>query len=436
MPRGAFIRACEVGALLSTGSPAGHVLAAAESLLAIDSTSREGLDGAGRALNALGRRDAAAAMWLRLAATDSESIDLALRAAGGLLEGGNAARALPLLKSAIVLHPEEVTFVRLEWQAAFAAKEWALAAEVGDSLLAHDATSEADTTFRARHIAAHREAGHVMRAMELAARGVQRFPKDATIYLLYAQLVEQERDSVVPRGLAAFPKSAEMHALAANELKTRGKTEEALAAMQQAVALDSTLPQGVLAIAQAEFDLGRPDSAYVSLTRALRRGEDTAAVAQFALAKGNVLLRAAGQTQVRDDFQRALRFFALADSARPTPQSKFLLGTAALNVSKAALTEAPKLADKPASCALARLGGETLAAARSGLDAGQMVAPDVAKQYLDYAGQLAPFVDKQLALYCDAAAGATSAAPAAHDSTPGTKLAGPSAAPDTTRKVP
>jgi tetratricopeptide (TPR) repeat protein len=241
---------------------------------------------------------------------------------------------------------------------------------------------------------------------------------------------------VVPRGLAAFPKSAELHALAAQELKTRGKTEEALAAMQQAVALDSTLPQGVLAIAQAEFDLGRPDSAYVSLTRALRRGEDTAAVAQFALAKGNVLLRAAGQTQVRDDFQRALRFFALADSARPTPQSKFLLGTAALNVSKAALTEAPKLADKPASCALARLGGETLVAARSGLDAGQMVAPEVAKQYLDYAGQLAPFVDKQLALYCDAAAGATSAAPAARDSTPGSKLAGPSAAPDTTRKVP
>jgi hypothetical protein len=124
-----------------------------------------------------------------------------------------------------------------------------------------------------------------------------------------------------------------------------------------------------------------------------------------------VLLRAAGQTQVRDDYQRALRFFALADSARPTPQSKFLLGTAALNVSKAALTEAPKLSDKPTSCTLARLGGETLAAARAGLEAGQVVAPDVAKQYLDYVGQLAPFAERQTALYCDAAPGAVGGGP-------------------------
>ncbi|AHG92448.1 hypothetical protein J421_4913 (plasmid) [Gemmatirosa kalamazoonensis] len=305
VPRGAFVRACEVGALIATSAPAARVLAAAESLLAIDSTSREGLDGAGRALNALQRRDAAGTMWLRLAATDTESVDLTLRAAGGLLEGGNAKRALPLLKKAIELHPEDVTLVRLEWQAAFNAKEWALAAEVGDSLLTRDEPSASDTTFRLRHAAAHRAAGHTLKAMELAARGVQQFPKHAPLYVLYTELVQAERDSVVPRGLATFPKSAELHALAAKDLKTRGKAEEALAAMQQAVALDSTLPQGVLAIAQAEFDLGRPDSAFLSLSRALKRGEDTAAVAQFALAKGNVLLRAAGQTQVRDDYARA-----------------------------------------------------------------------------------------------------------------------------------
>jgi tetratricopeptide (TPR) repeat protein len=325
------------------------------------------------------------------------------------------------------MHPEELTLVRLQWQAAFAAKEWELASLVGDSLLAHDSLSQGDTTFRVRHVAAHREAGHVLRAMELAARGVSEFPKSAPLYVQYTELVQQERDSVVPRGLAAFPKSAELHALAAKDLKTRGKAEEALAAMQQAVALDSTLPQGVLAIAQAEFDLGRPDSAYASLERALRRGEDTAAVAQFALAKGNVLLRAAGQTQVRDDYQRALRFFALADGARSTPQSKFLLGTAALNVSKAALTEAPKLAEKPASCALARLGGESLTSARAGLEAGQVVAPDVAKQYLDYAGQLAPFAEKQLALYCDGAPGAAAGAPRDSAAAPtGPRVPGPS----------
>jgi tetratricopeptide (TPR) repeat protein len=352
-------------------------------------------------------------------------VDLTLRATGGLLEGGNAKRALPLLAKMIERHPEDVSLVRLQWQASWLAKEWSLASRVGDSLLVRDSLSIADTSFRVRHVAAHRAAGHPLRAVELAVRGVQEFPKNAPLYVQYTELVQAERDSVVPRGLAAFPKSAELHALAARDLKTRGRAEDALAAMRQAVALDSSLSQGVLAIAQAEFDLGRPDSAFVSLTRALRRGEDTASVAQFALAKGNVLLRAAGQTQARDDFHRALRFFALADSARPTPQSKFLLGTAALNVSKAALTEAPKLADKPASCGLTKLGSETLAAARTGLEAGQVVAPEVAKQYLEYVGQLAPFAEKQLALFCDGTVpGAVGAAPnaAPRDTTAAPKI--------------
>ncbi|AHG92449.1 hypothetical protein J421_4914 (plasmid) [Gemmatirosa kalamazoonensis] len=91
-------------------------------------------------------------------------------------------------------------------------------------------------------------------------------------------------------------------------------------------------------------------------------------------------------------------------------------------MSKAALTEAPKLTDKPASCTLARLGGETLAAARAGLEAGQMVAPEVAKQYLDYVGQLAPFAEKQLTVYCDgtpaAVGGNGSATPAPRDTLP------------------
>ena len=115
-------------------------------------------------------------------------------------------------------------------------------------------------------------------------------------------------------------------------------------------------------------------------------------------------------TQVRGDYEGALRFFSLADTARPTPQSKFLLGTAALNVSKAALTEAPKLAERPLSCELAKLGGSTLTAARTGLEAGSAVAPDVAKQYLDYVGQLAPFADRQVAMYCGEPGAAVGAA--------------------------
>ena len=401
-PRGVYVRACQVGAMLAGGQPAGTILEAAETLLAIDSTSREGLDGAGRALNALGRRDAAATMWMRLAATDSENVDLAMRVVGGLIDGGNPGRAKGMIARLIGVHPDDITLRRVQWQAAYAARDWELAAMAGDTLLVRDGQAEGDSTLFLKLATAHRTAGHALRAMALVSRAVTQFPKDARLYELYADLVRAERDTVVARGLAAFPNSAALHALEAKDLRGTGKTELALAAMQRAVALDSTLPQGVLTIAQAEFDLGRPDSALASLGRALGRGEDTAAVAQFALAKGNVLLRAATQTQSREDYQRAMRFFVLADTVRSSPQSKFLLGTAALNISKTALTDAPKLADRSASCTLARLGGETLAAARAGLEAGRAIAEDAAKQYLDYASQLAPFAEKQLGLYCDA----------------------------------
>ena len=106
---------------------------------------------------------------------------------------------------------------------------------------------------------------------------------------------------------------------------------------------------------------------------------------------------------------------APADSVRPTPQSHFLRGTAALNVSRAALTEAPAAGAKEASCALARLGAETLAAAREGLTAGQELAPDAARQYLEYVDQLSPFAEKQLASFCGqppASVGAAAAPPA------------------------
>src|SRR5689334_21599827 len=124
---------------------------------------------------------------------------------------------------------------------------------------------ERDSLFMAKLITAHRSAGEMIRAVELAARSIGQFPVYGRIYSQYAELVRAEGDSAVTRGLALFPKRAELHALAARELKKSGRNEEALDAIKQAVALDSTLPQGVLAIAQAEFELGRPDSALVSL---------------------------------------------------------------------------------------------------------------------------------------------------------------------------
>ena len=127
-------------------------------------------------------------------------------------------------------------------------------------------------------------------------------------------------------------------------------------------------------------------------------------VAQFALSKGNTLYRAANGTHMSADFGLALRFLAFADSVKPSVQSTFLMGATALGLAQAALTEAPKLADKVEACRLARLSGDMVPVARNGLQAGQSAYGDAAKQSLDYLTQLEPYVGPQVTAFCVATA--------------------------------
>jgi tetratricopeptide (TPR) repeat protein len=217
---------------------------------------------------------------------------------------------------------------------------------------------------------------------------------------LYTQYVRSEADTVIPRGLALFPQSADLRNIQARDLRSRGKLQDALDATKQAVSLDSTMVQGDLVVAQLEMELGRPDSALSSLHRALARGADSAVVAQFAVAKGNSLFQAANGTHSSADFRLALRFFTFADSTHTSVQATFLTGATALSLAQAALTEAPKLTDKVESCKLARVGADMMRMAKTGLDSGRDLYADAAKQYLDYLGQLDPYVGPQVAAFC------------------------------------
>jgi hypothetical protein len=345
-------------------------------------------------------------MWLRLAETDTNDLEQVARSVYALVEGGSAAAAVPVITRAVQWNPNALTLLRLKWLVAHESRQWTLAAETGETLLTTDSAATVDSSFVLKLANAHQGAGAPLRALELAARGVQRFPDDARLYALYTQLVRTEADTALPRGLAKFPKSATLLALSAKELRAKGQAEAALEATRLAVGLDSTLPQGLLSLAQAEFDLGRPDRALATLERAVARGEDTTTVAQFALAKGNALYRAANATRQRADFARALGFFALADRVRATPQSSFLRGTAALSVARAALAEAAGApARDAAACALARQGGEMLQTARAGLTAGAAVAPEVAQQYGGFVDQLQPVAEKQQGILCVGAVG-------------------------------
>ena len=397
---GVLARTCLLWALRANGAPAAEVLDVAEKLLVADSMNAHGLESAAIALDSLRRRDEAARYWLRLAQTDTANLDLTQRVIWAMILDGNQRRVEPLVVRVSDANPDSTSLLRLKWRVAYDNKHWPLAIRAGEDLLARDSAAKTDSVFFLRLASAYKANDQRYEAVALAARGVAQFPGDVKLYTLYAQFVKLEGDSAVARGVALFPRSAELLAMNARELRAKGQLSEALAASRQALAVDSTLERGELMVAQGEIELGRPDSALGALHRALTRGEDTALVAQFALARGNALLRAANGTQTRDDFRLAMRFLALADTLRRTPQSAFLLGVAAYTITQSALADAPKMTEKAQSCELSHLGAQTLPVARDGLQAGQEVSPEAAKQFLDYLGQLEPYVQRQLDAFC------------------------------------
>jgi tetratricopeptide (TPR) repeat protein len=408
--RGAIVRTCLVWALRATGAPAPDVLAEAERLLALDSVAAHALEAAAVSLDSLRRRDEAASMWLRLAATDSTNLELAERVLWSMAEGGNSRRAEPLIVRLSDQYPDNMRLMRQKWRIANDNRNWPLAVSAGEKLMANDSEASSDSIFFLRLATAYRGNGQTFKAMETVSRGVAVFPKDPRLYALYTQFVKEESDSVLPRGLALYPNSAELRALDAKDLRARGKVAEALDASKRAVDLDSTIAQGRLMVAQGEIDLGRPDSALATLQRAVAAGEDRKDVARFALSKGSVLFRAASATKQRADYQLAMRFLAFADTLSSTAQTKFFLGAAALGVAQTALTDAPKITVKEESCVVSRLGADTIPLARASLEAGQDVSPDATKQFLDYLDVIAPYADKQIAAFCTTPSGLNGAA--------------------------
>lgn len=399
-PRGAIARTCILWAMRQRSTPPATVLSMAQEVLAIDTISVHAIEAAAVSLDSLRRRDEAARQWLRLAATDTNNLDLSLRISYALLDGGNAKYAEPFVTSIAKAHPEDLRFVQQQWRAAYENKNWANAIAAGEILITRDSTARSDSVFYFKLGAAYRAFQQPYKAMEILARGVSIFPKDARLYSAYTQAIRSEADTVVPRGLALFPRNADLLALSAKDLRSKGRVQESLDATKLAVSLDSGISQGQLMVAQLEIELGRPDSALAALHRALASGEDTALVAQFALAKGNTLYRAANGTKAAADFALAMRTLAFADSVRPSQQSRFLVGASALGIAQAMVTDASKTKDKAEICRLMRASADMIPIARAGITAGEEMFAEAAKQALDFLDQLDPYAQQQLKLTC------------------------------------
>ena len=389
-------RICLLNALARLNAPADSIVAVARTALDAAPANPLALEYLAQAFDAEQKPAAAAPVWVRLLATDSSNEDLIDRVVNALSREGNTSMAAPIIDRGTGEHPDNLQLLKLRWLVHLAINDWKGAIEAGEKLLASDLSAQTDPDFYARLAKAYRADSEPMRALSVAGAGVAKFPKDAPLYVVYLQLLRAESEAALPRGLAAFPDNPELHVLAAQTAKASGNETTALAETRRALAANPRLPHGYLQLAQLEIDVGEMDSAYAAVEAAPKFGEDPTTTGQFALARGNTLYKAATASQKREDFQRAKKFFTLANRLAPSPQSRFLLGASALSVSQSAATEAP--ANK--NCDLSKLAESSLTEAEINLVSGGSAAPDAAKQYLDYVAKLRPYVADQVKSFC------------------------------------
>ncbi len=393
-------RVCLLNALVKLGSKPDTIITVAKAVLATSQANPVALEALAVAYDAADRTSDAAPVWVRLLATDSTNEDLTEKVVTALSREGNAKLAEPLIDAGSDLHADNLVLLKLRWLVHLAAKDWKRAIAAGERLVARDPATQADPEFYGRLANAYRSDSQPTRGLSTIAAGVAKFPDNAPLYISYLQMLHAETEVALPRGLAAFPENPELHVLAAQNLKTTGNAAGALAETKRALAANPKLPHGFLQLAQLQMDVGQVDSAFASTQQAPKYGEDSATVAQFALARGNALYKTATGTQKREDYQTAMKFLALAELIRPSPQAKFLIGASALSVSQSAATEAP--ATK--SCDLSKLADSSLTEAEINLVSGGSVAPDAAKTYLDYVAKLRPYIADQLKTFCGSGA--------------------------------
>lgn len=398
--RAVIARTCMVWTQQQMHGAADDLLKTAKEMLAIDSTNSYGLEAAAIALDSLHRQKEAGDHWLRLAATDTANLELILRVSYALSFGGNSIRAEPLIVAAAAAHPEEIRLVQQKWRVSYDNKSWTHAIEAAEDLLQRDTLALRDSTFYLKLGTAYRANDQPYKAIETLAHAVGKFHGDSRLYSLYAQYIKTEADTVIPRGLALFPNSADLFALNARDLRTRGKLEESLVATKAAVALDSSMRQGHLMVAQLELQLRRPDSALAALRAGLSTGEDSTLVAQFALAEGSGMYRTANSTKVFADFNIAFAFLSFADSVRSSPQSRYLADASALAVVQGMLQAQAKLTDVAEQCKSLRASAALIVASRANLQNSGETFAESAKAPLGYLDQLETYNTKALATGC------------------------------------
>ncbi len=376
-PKAVIARTCLLNAMFETKATDEAQLAMAEEILAIDARSRRALSIAGdiyRRRNLANPRDSVNAnkmiqAYTGLIAADPTNTRLVDDVTKAIAGAGNPGVALPIIRKAVEDNPGDAALMRTQFLVELAARENKAALRTGTELAALD-TAMADTSYFFRMSAAYTADSQPAKAAEEIAKGVAKFPENASLLVVAAQTQ-----------------------------RAAGQTQQAVETLKKALALDANVEKGQLQLAQLYIDLKQPDSAITALTVA-RKGTDSTIVGDVALSFGNALQRDLKPETPDAEYATALSFLTFADAnvtvTERRQQSKFLVGVVSTKRGQALL----KAGVEGKNCALVRQAKEQFAVGQVNIPAGGRFAPQAAGQYMTFLGQLIPSAEQAEKAIC------------------------------------
>ena len=377
-PNSTLGRLCILSAFSYAKASPDSIIKVAEEIVKLDSMNTIALSNGAAAYKEKGNVEKYVEFSQRLLAADP----LASLSSEGIIDDlvkmGYAERAIPIVNERVAALPGDAKWLNKKLQVLLAAKRFRAAIQFSDTLAAAD-TSALTLEFYTRVGAAAAIDSQPQLAAQIYARGLKKFPNNADMWLANAQALARSN-----------------------------QPQDALAAAQRAVSINSKIENGngYLYVLGLHVQLAQFDSAMATAPKAIDAGASKERVARALLAVVASAVRTAPDTKSRAGWEAALKTAQEVDAIASSQNSQFYIGVAAFNIGAAAANEANELyrqlqGARPAAqrdlrtkaCAAVKIAEDHLAIAQISVAKGGSVDPNAAGQIMSAMSQLSDFVN-------------------------------------------
>jgi tetratricopeptide (TPR) repeat protein len=366
-PPSTLARLCIANIYAAQKQPPDSILALTTAILAVDSTNHRALELQGQAYYDKKNYDDAVRTWTRLIASDPSNAEMVERVVTSIVQSGHADQALPIMDQVVKANPGDPKLEELQWRLLMVTHHYKQAVPLGDEVIKED-TAFADTLYYQRMVTAEQEDSEPQAAAAEAAKGVGKFPNNATLQTMQAQeLIAagqlQQAKPVLLNIVSKNPKAYGASILLATIYAQSSQNDSILWALHQAAAADTA-------------------------------GKTTAA--KFALTQGNIWYKKGNASKNIDTLDVAIHYLAFSDSLSASPTAKFLMGASAFTAGYVADQQGAQAKD----CNQLKKAQDYFNTAQENVPAGLQMYADAAKQILTALQQVQPIVGKQIKAVC------------------------------------